>query len=186
MKLTYFTKRVFAVGLALSLVVTGSGIGGSADTVSAAAKPKLSKSKLSVTAGKTTTLSVKKAGKKVKWSTSKKSVIKVVSTVGKKSEKVILKAAKKGKATITAKVGKTKLKCKVTVKKAVPNFKSVAVDKFDSKCLILNLKKKDTGLSVTDFGVTVKSEASGAYNHKINVEKVIAVDSKQYRPDPSE
>lgn len=179
MKLKDFTKRVFALGLTLSLVVTGSGI--SADTASAAKKPKLSKSKLTITAGKTATLSVKNANKKVKWSTSKKKVVKIGKASGAKKDKVTLQAVKKGKAVITAKVGKKKLKCKITVKKPVPNFKSVSVDNFDSKCLVLKLKKKDASIKVTDLSVVTRVESSGAYNRKINVQKVVAVNKKQYR-----
>jgi hypothetical protein len=179
MKLNHFVKRGFAFGLALSMVISGSSIGNS--TVTAAKKPKLSKSKLTITAGKTATLSVKNAKKKVKWSTSSKKVAKISAKSGKKSETATVKGVKKGKATITAKVGSAKLKCKVTVKKQKPNFKSVSVDTFDGSCLILKLKKKDSSLKVTDLSVTTKGRANGSYNKKNNVEKVIAVNKKQYR-----
>lgn len=179
MKLKNFGKRMLAFGLALSMVVTGGSI--SANTASAAKKPKLSKSKLKITVGKTATLSVKNATKKVKWSTSNKKVVKISKKSGTKNMTATLKAVKKGKATVTAKVGKKKLKCKVTVKKPVPNFKSVSVDNFDNTCLILKLKKKDTSLKVTDLSVTTKVESNGAYNNKINVKKVVPVNGKQYR-----
>ena len=78
----------------------------------AAVKPKLSKTKLSLTIGKTAKLKVKKYKGTVKWSSNKKKV----ATVSKKG---VVKAKKKGNATITAKAGKKKLKCKVTVKAAV-------------------------------------------------------------------
>ena len=42
MKLNNFAKRAFAVGLALSMVVSGSGV--NTDIATAAKKPKLSKS----------------------------------------------------------------------------------------------------------------------------------------------
>jgi len=79
--------------------------------VSQAAKkkaPKLNKSKLNLTVGKTAALKVKNTKKKIKWSSSKKSV----ATVTQKGK---VKAKKAGKTTITAKIGKKKLKCKVTV-----------------------------------------------------------------------
>lgn len=78
--------------------------------VNAASKVKISKTKATLTVGKTLTLKMKGTKKKVKWSSSKKSVA-TVSSKGK------VKAKKAGKATITAKVGKKKYKCKVTVKK---------------------------------------------------------------------
>lgn len=75
------------------------------------AAPKLSKKTASVTVGKTIKLKVKKAnGKKIKWSSSKKSIATV-------SQKGVVKAKKPGTVKITAKVGKKKLKCKVTVRK---------------------------------------------------------------------
>ena len=65
-------------------------------------------------AGQTKTIKIKGAKLKVKWSSSKKSVATVKST-GKASAKI--RAIKKGKAVITAKMGKKKFTCKVTVKK---------------------------------------------------------------------
>lgn len=78
--------------------------------VSAAQKVKLNKKKVTIYVGKTTTLKLKNNKKKIKWSTSNKKV----ATVSKKGK---VKGKKAGKATITAKVGKKKYKCKVTVKK---------------------------------------------------------------------
>lgn len=76
-----------------------------------AASVKLNKKKLTLKVGQTYTLKVKGTKKKVKWSSSKKSVVKVNS-------KGKITAKKKGTATITAKVGSKKYKCKVTVKSA--------------------------------------------------------------------
>lgn len=76
----------------------------------AAKKVKLNKSKLSLYVGKSYTLKLKNNKSKVKWTSSKKSVA-TVSSKGK------VKAKKKGSCKITAKVGKKKYVCKVTVKK---------------------------------------------------------------------
>lgn len=75
-----------------------------------AASAKLNKKSATLWVGDSLKLNVKKAKKKVKWSSDKKSVA-TVSSKGK------VKAKKAGKAVITAKVGKKKLKCKITVKK---------------------------------------------------------------------
>lgn len=77
--------------------------------VQAKTKIRLSNSKITLYKGQSKTLKVKGTKKKVKWSSSKKSV----ATVSKKGK---VKAKKKGTATITAKIGKKKYKCKVTVK----------------------------------------------------------------------
>lgn len=75
-----------------------------------AASVKLNKSKLTLEVGKSKQLKVKgtKVGK-VKWSSSKKKI----ATVSKKGK---VTAVKTGKTDIIAKVGKKKLRCRVTVK----------------------------------------------------------------------
>lgn len=101
------TKKVLAVVLAFVLSLSLL----PANNVSAASKKvKLNKTKATVYVGKTVTLKLKNNKKKVKWSSSNKKV----ATVSKKGK---VKGKKIGKAIITAKVGKKKYKCKITVKK---------------------------------------------------------------------
>lgn len=76
---------------------------------SEAAAAKLSKTSASVVVGNKVTLSVKNTKKKVTWSTDNAKV----ATVSKKG---VVKGKKVGKATITAKIGKKILTCKITVK----------------------------------------------------------------------
>ena len=82
------------------------------ESVFAAKKVKLNKTKATVYVGKSVQLKVNNNKKKVKWFTSNKKVA-IVSKKGK------VKGKKVGKATITAKIGKKKYKCKITVKKKV-------------------------------------------------------------------
>ena len=93
---------IFVVVLSISLIPTTN--------VSAAKKVKLNKTKATIYVGKTVTLKLKNNKKKVKWTTSNKKI----ATVSKKGK---VKGKKAGKVTITAKVGKKKYKCKITVKK---------------------------------------------------------------------
>lgn len=81
--------------------------------------PKLNKTKVTLKKGKTVKLKVLYIKKRVKWSSTKKSV----ATVNKKG---VVKGKKPGKAIIIAKVKGKKYKCKLTVKKArkQPNKKS--------------------------------------------------------------
>ena len=79
----------------------------------AAKKPKLSTKKITVRVGKSKTLKVKNAAKKVKWSV--KSGKSAVTLTKKKKASVSIKGKKAGKAVVVAKVGKKKLQCKVTV-----------------------------------------------------------------------
>lgn len=68
----------------------------------------LNKTKTSVKKGKNVQLKIKYAPKYTKWSSSNKKVATVNS-------KGLVTAKKAGKTTITAKIGKKKLRCKVTV-----------------------------------------------------------------------
>lgn len=74
-----------------------------------AAKVKLNKSTVTIYRGNTTSLKVSGSKRKVKWSTSKKSVVSVSSS-GK------VKGKKTGSAYIYARVGKRTLKCRIIVK----------------------------------------------------------------------
>lgn len=78
--------------------------------VPVSAAGKINKKKATLKVGQTLQLKVTGTKGKIKWKSSKKSVATV-------SSKGRVKAKKKGSATITAKVGKKKYTCKVTVKK---------------------------------------------------------------------
>lgn len=87
-------------------------IGCTSISTEVSAKAKINKKKVTIYVGKTVNLKVKNNKKKVKWSSTNKSVA-TVSTKGK------VKAKKAGKATIIAKVGKKRYKCSVVVKNKV-------------------------------------------------------------------
>ena len=108
------TKKVISIVLALVLVLSLSLL--PETSISAAPKKvKLNKTKVTINVGKTVTLKLKNNKKTVKWSTSNKKVA-IVTKKGKVTGK------KAGKATITAKVGKKKYKCKVIVKQIRPAY----------------------------------------------------------------
>ena len=83
--------------------------------VEAKTKPKLTAKKKTMTVGQTYKLKLKGVpGKaKMKWKTSKKSVISISKQKG---NTVTLKAKKKGTAVVTAAYKKKKYKCRITVK----------------------------------------------------------------------
>ncbi len=187
MKAANLKKRILAFGLALSLVVTGSVIDNSSVAVAKKAKkakkaktPKISKKKLTVTAGKTAKLTVKNASKTVKWSTSNKKVVKVTKKSGKKKSKATLKAVAKGSAKVTAKVGKKKLTCKVTVKAVPTDISSVSVDAFDSSSVVLKMKKV-TSLNASDIKVAVKGYNKGTFNKTAKVTDLTTSDQQTWR-----
>lgn len=113
-----------------------------------AASVRLSKTSVSLEAGKTITLSVKGTSKKVSWSSSNKKVASV-------SKKGKVTALKKGTANIYARVNGRKLKCKVTVK-AVPMSKYWTADSHAAAHLrayvkkVTNKKDKENYIPVED------------------------------------
>ena len=98
------------IAIVLSLVLAAASIA-MPSTESKAAKMKLNKSSVTVAVGKKVSLKVKGTTKKVSWTTSKKAIASV-------SKKGVVTGKNAGKATITAKVGTKKFRCKVTVKKS--------------------------------------------------------------------
>ena len=96
------SKKLLSIMTVLLLIVCMA--------VPVSAATKISKKKATLKVGQTLQLKVTGTKKKPKWTSSKKSVATV-------SPKGRVKAKKKGTATITAKVGKKKYTCKVTVKK---------------------------------------------------------------------
>ncbi|MCI9004834.1 MAG: hypothetical protein HFH39_06275 [Lachnospiraceae bacterium] len=102
------SRTVILFALVLLMLIPGM-------AAEAKTKPKLAAKKKTMTIGQTYKLKLKGvSGKaKVKWKTSKKSV---VSIAKKKGNTVTLKAKKKGTAVVTATYKKKKYRCKVTVK----------------------------------------------------------------------
>ena len=103
------TLKLLSVLLAFVFAVTALGA-----TASAVISPKLTETSVTLGIGDTIQLYVNYAVKSISWSSNNSKVAKV------KDGKVT--ALKKGTAVITAKHGKTALKCKVTVKKSVPKY----------------------------------------------------------------
>lgn len=101
----YIARRMQVIVLVVALMV-----GMMSNVCVTQAKVKLSNKSLKLTVGSIVTLKVTGTKKKVKWSSNKKLVASVTS-------KGKVKARKPGKATITARVGDNKYKCKITVVK---------------------------------------------------------------------
>ena len=92
----------------LSLLAIAALVFTLAPSMNVSAKAKISKKSVTITKGKSYTLKIKGTKKKAKWTSSRKSV----ATVSKKGK---VTGKKRGYATITAKIGKKKYKCRVKV-----------------------------------------------------------------------
>lgn len=100
-------------------------------------KTGLNKKKLTLNLGHTAKLKVQNSKKKVKWFSNKKSIV-TVNTSGK------ITAKRAGTAKITAKTGKKKYVCKVTVPKQYINKKILTLPAGSSKTLkIYGVSKSD-------------------------------------------
>lgn len=149
-----------------------------------AAKPKLSKTSVNVPIGYSVTVKVTGASN-VKWSSDNESVAAVKADGA--SAKITGK--KTGSATISAKVGSTTLKCKVTVKKSfiTPSAEKITVSKGKSKTVTIKVSgSKDIAISnsnkdvcSTSWGkwdgntikLTVKGKAEGSAVIKVYTKK---------------
>lgn len=132
------SRTVILFALVLLLLIPGM-------AAEAKTKPKLAAKKKTMTIGQTYKLKLKGVpGKaKVKWKTSKKSV---VSIAKKKGNTVTLKAKKKGTAVVTATYKKKKYKCRVTVKekkKTEPAADHPALNSSDVTLYYLSEEYKD-------------------------------------------
>ena len=152
-------------------------------------KMQLDRTKTNLLVGKKTELEMKGTSKKVTWSSSNKKV----ATVNKKG---VVTGKKTGTATITAKVGKKKFKCKVTVKKAYLNAEKVTIYEGENTWLnirgseiktIKSSKKKVVSVSKDGWitakkagkaTVTVKGKNGKTYKCKVTVKKPKTIKNK--------
>lgn len=127
-----------------------------------AASVKLNKTKYTLVKGSTYKLKISGTKKKVKWSSSNKSV----ATVNSKGK---VTAKKKGTATITAKVGNKKYKCKITVKNHKSNSGKVTSKTVNSSTVYITRTGKKyhrgscSSLRSSKIQTTIKSARSQGY-----------------------
>ncbi|MDY3919272.1 MAG: Ig-like domain-containing protein [Candidatus Limivivens sp.] len=124
------TMRVWrTLLLSLMVVFAVSGVSLVQNGITAeAAGMSLSKKSATLIEGKTMSLTVKNVTRTVGWSSSNDDVVQINSVSGTKNQKVVLEAVGAGKATITAKIGNTKLTSKITVKGVTLNKKKATVN----------------------------------------------------------
>ena len=145
-----------------------------------AAKPKISRTSVNVPIDYSVTVKVTGASN-VKWSSDDESV----ATVKADGASAKITGKKAGSATISAKVGSTTLKCKVTVKKSfiTPSAEKVTISKGKSKTITLKVSgSKDIAVSNSNKDVcsaswgkwdgntiklTIKGKANGSSTIKI-------------------
>ena len=158
--------KTFAAALVMTAAVTGmvpqTTITEPFAVTAEAARAKLSKSKASLAIGQELNLELKGYSGAVKWSSSNKKV----ATVNKNG---LVKAKKKGSTVITAKAGKKKYKCKVTVKAL--KVKSL---KLNEQKLVLKKDNKEKLKAI----VSPANASNKAVTWKSSNKKVATVNSK--------
>ena len=170
---------LLAVGILLTLGYTKT-----------SAKVKLNKTKVTIHVGESYKLKVKGTKKKVTWKSSKKSVV----TVNKKG---IIKGKKAGKSTITAKVGKKKLKCKVTVivkannpKKNNGNMSKQIVTTIDGKEVSVTWKDNDSVKAlkelIKDKLLEIKMSKYGGFEQVGSIGKTLPSNDKNITTKPGD
>ena len=120
-------------------------------------KPKLNISKATVYVGKTRTLKVIKTSKKITWSSSDRQVAVV-------SRKGVVTGKWSGTAVITAKFGKQKRTCRVTVKRD-PNARVPGADLSDQVAPLPTDQIRDFTSHVKDVSTGTSSDEYGQYYH---------------------
>lgn len=149
-----------------------------------AAKPKLSKTSANVPIGYSVTVKVTGASN-VKWSSDNESV----ATVKADGASAKIYGKKTGTAAISAKVGSTTLKCRVTVKKSfiTPSEENISLGKGKSKTVTLKVSgSKDIAISNSGKDIcsaswgkwdgntiklTIKGKAEGSATIKVYAKK---------------
>jgi len=121
--------------------------------VAEAATIKLNKSKVSIKVGESYQLKLNGTKDKIKWSSSKKSIVKV-------SSEGIITGVKPGSAIITAKVNNKEYKCNVTVlspilKKSIYEVSIGDTIQLEVKNFPLNINKKDIQYRSNDENIVV-------------------------------
>ena len=159
-------KKLLLFILVLGLVFT--------NTATVQAATKINKKSATMYVGQTTTLKISGTKTKAKWSSSNKSI----ATVNSKGK---VTAKKKGKVKITAKVGKKKYTCKVTVKNPSLNKTKLSLEKGKTCTLKLN------GSKVKSWASSNKKIASVDKKGKVTAKKkgnatitAVATNGKKY------
>lgn len=155
-------KSAFLTGV-MAILICGLIL--TAAPLEASSKVRLNKTKATLTVGKTLILKMKGTKKKAKWSSSKKRVA-TVSSKGK------VKAKKAGKTTITARIGKKKYRCKITVKKKAGNkstqnnTEQASTDQSNTEQTTTDPDKKDQVTTQEDGqpGIATKNYDAGEYS----------------------
>ena len=155
-------KRMLSVDVILAVVLQFS------TSAQAGLRPKLNKTKITLTLGNTVDLHVRNTTKSVRWSSNKPSVASVSSDGD-------VTAVAPGKAKITAKVAGKKLTCRVTVPKQGLSAKSVTIMQGKSKKLVLSgVTAQDTVFWCSDDEDVASVSQKGVFKAKQPGETIVS------------
>lgn len=168
--------RIFKLAAAFLLVLSFGIMSIAAGTEQVyAAKIKISSKKVTLIKGQSKTLKVKGTKKRARWSSSKKSVASV-------SKKGKVTAKKKGTATITAKIGRKKYKCKVKVETPKLNKSSISISEDTYYQLKVSGNTQKVKWSSSNKSIVTVNGKGYIYGKKTGTVSITAkISSKKYK-----
>lgn len=170
-KFTALLTMILAFNLAFSDAVPLL----SSNVTASAATIKISKKKATLIKGQSVTLKIAGTKSKIAWKSSNKKVASI-SLNGK------VTAKKKGNATITAKIGKKKLICKITVENPSISNKKITLKKGEETTLKINGTKQKVSWKSSDANiVSVNKKGIVKANHPGTATITGSVLNKKYK-----
>ena len=137
-------------------------------------KPKLQYNKYTMYSGESFQNTVFGKNSKVSWTSSNKKI----ANVNKKGKVV---AKKPGKCTITAKIGKVKLKCAVTVKRQDPNFFAELYE-YNTRNNYFTVRFKNNAKIplIIKSGIKVENVDYKTFDRKVRLKKTVTIKPGKY------
>lgn len=149
-------KKKISIILVLVLIIASLSQAVIFNTVHAKSEKLTLNKKVQVIVGKTKTVKLKNAPKKVKWKVANKKVVKIVKKSGKNKNKITIKGKKAGKTKITATCAGRKYVVTVRVKKNSTKTKSIATDVKETTQVVKETPQNVVETTVVEETTTVE------------------------------
>ena len=160
-------KRKLALLLAITLLA--SGIHWNNDAMAATKKVALSKKSVQLSEGKTMSMTLKNARKRVKWAIENKKIVQITKKSGARKNKIVIKGKKAGTTKITAKCGKKKYVVKVKVRAKKDIVQTTANNPKEATTAISETTTAEAVTTVIEETAKTAEETTNAVEDKTEV-----------------